>query len=202
MASRDLFGDTTGLPVGQDFDLARPVESFVETVRAVVLQPVAFFGRLPRQGNFVSPLVFALVCGEIAALISGILGLAGGRGVGALITDLVGTLIGGTIGLFIIAAIAHLLVILIVGSTNSGFEATFRAAAYSTVTGLVSWIPVIGALAGLYGLYLAIVGIREMHQTTTGKAVAVVLIPVAIVVVIGFIVVALFAAAMIAAAMH
>jgi hypothetical protein len=30
----------------------------------------------------------------------------------------------------------------------------------------------------LYGLYLAVVGIREMHSTTTGRAALVVLLPI------------------------
>ncbi len=86
--------------------------------------------------------------------------------------------IGSAISVFVVAGIAHLLVMLIVGATNSGFGATFRVASYASVTSLVSWIPIIGGLLGLYGSYLAVVGIREMHQTTTGKAAIVVLFPV------------------------
>jgi hypothetical protein len=82
--------------------------------------------------------------------------------------------------LFIGAGILHLLVMVIVGSRNSGYEATFRVGAYTAVTSLVSWIPFIGWIASLYGIYLAIVGIREVHTTTTGKAALVVLIPVAV----------------------
>jgi hypothetical protein len=48
----------------------------------------------------------------------------------------------------------------------------------------VSWIPIIGGLLSLYGIYLAVVGIREMHGTTTGKAVLVVLIPMIVVLVL------------------
>jgi hypothetical protein len=51
-------------------------------------------------------------------------------------------------------------------------------ASYTAVTSLVSWIPIIGGLLSLYGIYLSVVGIREIHGTTTGKAVLVVLIPV------------------------
>ncbi len=40
----------------------------------------------------------------------------------------------------------------------------------------------------LYGLYLSIVGIREVHGTTTGKATLVVLIPFAVVLVVAVIV--------------
>jgi hypothetical protein len=36
-------------------------------------------------------------------------------------------------------------------------------------------------IASLYGIYLAIVGIREVHTTTTGKAALVVLIPAVVV---------------------
>jgi hypothetical protein len=85
------------------------------------------------------------------------------------------------IGLFIFSGILHLLVMLIVGSRNSGFEATFRVVAYSAVTSLVSWIPFIGWILSLYGIYLGIVGVREVHNTTTGKAALVVLIPAAVV---------------------
>jgi hypothetical protein len=48
----------------------------------------------------------------------------------------------------------------------------------------VSWVPVVGGLVALYGIYLAIVGIREVHQTTTGKAALVVLIPAAVMAVV------------------
>jgi hypothetical protein len=65
-----------------------------------------------------------------------------------------------------------------VGDGNSGFESTFRVVSYVSVTNLVNWIPLIGGLVALYGLYLAVVGIREMHSTTTGRAALVVLLPI------------------------
>jgi hypothetical protein len=89
--------------------------------------------------------------------------------------------IGGTIGLFIFAAIAHLLVMLFVGEGNSGYESTFRVVSYVSVTSLVNWIPIIGGLLALYGLYLAIVGIKEMHSTTTGRAALVVVLPIGLI---------------------
>jgi hypothetical protein len=98
--------------------------------------------------------------------------------------------IGGAIGLFIVAAIQQLLVRLVVGENNSGFGATFRVASYTQVTSLVNWIPLVGPLVALYGLYLSIVGIREMHSTTTGKAALVVFIPFAVVLLVALIVVA------------
>ena len=167
-----------------DYNLSDPINSFIDIVRRVVLQPVGFFARLPRSGNLVNPLVFALICIEISAILGGLLGLVGvgaNRGLGNFIGSIIAAPIVGAIGLFIGAGILHLLVRLVVGAGNSGFEATFRVASYAAVVDLVSWIPAIGWLLGLYGVYLAVVGMREMHQTTTGKAVLVVLIPVGVI---------------------
>jgi hypothetical protein len=55
---------------------------------------------------------------------------------------------------------------------------------YPQVTSLVNWVPTVGPLPDLYGIYLSIVGIREMHGTTMGKAALLVLIPFAVVLVI------------------
>jgi hypothetical protein len=184
---------------GGDYELSNPVESFADVVRRVVLQPVRFFAGLPRRGSLLNPLVFALICTEIAAIFGGILSLAGAggafvtgygfevpenQGVGEFIGSVVLAPIGGVIGVFVVAGVAHLLVRLVIGATNAGFGATFRVAAYTSVTSLVSWIPFIGDLLALYGIYLAVVGIREMHSTTTGKALIVVLLPVIVIVVL------------------
>ena len=184
---------------GGDYDLSNPLESFADTVRRVVLQPVGFFAALPRRGSLLNPLIFALICTVISAILGGILRLAGvGEGfvagyglqvpenqdIGEFIGSVIFAPIGGAIGVFVVAGIGQLVVRLVVGATNSGFGATFRVASYTGVTSLVSWIPIIGGLLSLYGIYLAVVGIREMHGTTTGKAVLVVLIPVIVVVVL------------------
>lgn len=91
-------------------------------------------------------------------------------GVGDFIADVILAPAGGAIGLFVLAAIVHLFVKPFVGNANSGYEATFRVVAYVSVTNLVNWIPILGGLLALYGLYLAVVGIREVHATTTGRA--------------------------------
>src|SRR5215210_5715299 len=184
---------------GGDYNLSNPVESFADTVRRVVLQPVGFFAALPRSGSLLNPLIFALICTEISAILGGILRLAGvGEGFvagygfqvpenqdfGEFIGSVIFAPIGGAIGVFVVAGIGQLVVRLVVGATNSGFGATFRVASYTGVTSLVSWIPIIGWLLSLYGIYLSVVGIREMHATTTGKAVLVVLIPLIVVAVL------------------
>src|SRR5215216_527216 len=178
---------TSGGAAGDEFRYTDPVQSFISTVQRVVLQPADFFRGILRQGDFINPLIFAIICYEVSAILGGLLSLVGigaSQGFGAFIASIILAPIFTAIGLFIFSGILHLLVMLIVGSRNSGYEATFRVVAYSAVTSLVSWIPFIGWILSLYGIYLAIVGIREMHDTTTGKAALVVLIPAAVVLLI------------------
>lgn len=194
---------------GGDFDYRDPVQSFVSTARGVALDPANFFRNIRRRGDFVNPLVFALICAVINGVLSGIIGfliaLTGDGGAGAafgsLVSGVIGVPIATAIGLFIGAAIFHLLVMLIIRPSHEGFEATFRVGAYASVTQLVSWlsvIPILGILisliVGLYSIFLGIVGIREVHSTTTGKAALVVLIPVAVGVFIALVLVAIIGA--------
>ena len=183
--------------VGGEFNYQDPVQSFITAVQRVVLQPVEFFRGIQRRGDFINPLIFAIICYEVFTILTGLLALAGigtQQGFGDFIISLILAPILAVIGLFIGAGILHLLVMLIVGSGNSGFEATFRVGAYAAVTSLVSWIPIVGFIAGLYGIYLAIVGVREVHATTTGKAALVVLIPAAVVILLVVILFAIGAA--------
>ena len=190
---------------GGEFDLSNPVNSFFDVVRRVVFQPVRFFSGLPRSGVVLNPLLFALICIVISAILSAVLVLAGVQenpgfnpnpqnALPSVFTprsawaSIILAPVGGTIGLFVAAAIQQLLVRLIVGANNSGFGATFRVASYTQVTSLINWIPVVGPLLALYGLYLSVVGIREMHGTTTGKAALVVLIPFALVLLVALVV--------------
>jgi hypothetical protein len=173
----------SGSAASAEFRYTDPVQTFIATVQGVVLQPVSFFRGILRQGDFVNPLIFAIICYEVSAILGGLLQLVGRNiGFGGFISSIILAPIIAAIGLFIGAGIIHLLVMLIIGSRNAGFEGTFRVLAYSAVTSLVSWIPFIGGILSLYGIYLGIVGIREMHNTTTTKAAIVVLIPVAIII--------------------
>jgi hypothetical protein len=185
-----------------DYDLSDPVGSFVEVVRRVAFRPAAFFAGLPRQGGLLGPLVFALVCIEVSAILVGLLtflgvpggmtslfGARGDQGFLAFLGGLVLAPIAGAVGVFLTALLTHLLVVLVAGSGHSGFGATFRVVAYSSVTSLVGWVPFVGWIASLYRLYLATVGIREMHATTTGRALLVVLLPAILVLVLVVVVV-------------
>ena len=199
---------------GGEFNYTELVPSFVQTVREVFFNPVSFFRGIRRQGDFLNPLLFAIICAVISGLLAGIIGLlislATGNGLGSAFGSLFGAIIitpiATAIGLFIWAAIYHLLVILIIRPSHAGYEGTFRVVAYASVIQLASWlaaIPILGILVliaiAVYGVVLSVLGIREIHSTTTGRAVAVVLIPAIIfallALLIGVAIVAILAAA-------
>ena len=187
----------SGSAAAAEFRYTDPVQTFIATVQAVVLRPVEFFRGIPRNGDLINPLIFALICYEVSVIIGGplrLIGIGANQGFGGFIGSIILGPIFAAIGLFVFGGILHLLVMLIVGSRNSGYEATFRVLAYSSVTSLVSWIPFIGWIASLYGIYLGIVGIRELHNTTTGKAAIVVLIPVAVLILLALALIALVGA--------
>jgi hypothetical protein len=187
---------------GGDYNLSDPLNSFVDVVRRVVVQPTAFFAGLSRQGSLLGPLVFALICIEVSVVLVGLLtflgtpggitwlfGARGDQGFLAFLGGLVIAPIAGTVGLFLTALVMHLLIILVVGSRHSGFGATFRVVAYSSVSSLLGWLPFIGWIFSLYRLYLATVGIRQMHSTTTGRALIVVLLPAILILILVLVVV-------------
>lgn len=178
-----------------EFTYTDPLESFVGTVRDLVTHPVGFFRSIAWQGDYVNPLIFALACAVISAAIGGFLGILYatvgigdtgiGEAVGAFVASMFLTPIIFAIALFVGAGILHLLVALIIKPADTGFEATFRVVSYANVTELVTWIPILGPLvAAVASVVLAIIGVREVHETTTGKAALVVLIPAAVVLLI------------------
>ena len=208
---RPLYGDETGGPVrgpergpvggsGGEFNLQDPVNSFISTVRGVILNPVGFFRGIARQGDFVNPLIFALICGVVNGILGGIVGflislafagdpdfgLAGSFG--SLILNTILAPIYVIVALGIVSGIYHLLVLLFVRPSNAGFEATFRVVSYVQALQLISWIPIVNIIAGIYGIVLSVLGIREVHSTTTGKAALVVLIPVAVIILLAILI--------------
>jgi hypothetical protein len=79
--------------------------------------------------------------------------------------------------IFFGSAVTHLC-LMIVGGNEKGFESTFRVISYSFSGYLFGIIPVIGSTIGaVYILILIILGVREGHGISTGKAVLAVLLP-------------------------
>jgi hypothetical protein len=164
--------------------------NYIETWKEVIQRPSDFYGRMPTTGGYADPLTFAavsyIIYGILSAIISGMFG-ARGFGFSFVLATAIGTPIFGIIFLFIVAAISNFIYNML-GGTGS-YEGTLRFMSYASAPMVLSWIPLLGLIAGIYGLYLNIVGGTYVHNVSMGKSAIAVLLP-AILIVIVFIVIA------------
>lgn len=184
------------------FDTSRPAGSFVEVVRGVLVEPARFFSALwashEEEEPARAPLIFAGSCLAIGLALgfvtaplnplapegtpnplSGLLSVAQddpSRLVLTIVLFLVLVPIGLVLSVYLWSAIQHLFVLVFVRGRR-GFRSTFLVVAYANAIVLVAWIPVLGYLLGLYGIYVVAIGLREMHGTTTARALLAALIP-------------------------
>jgi len=100
--------------------------------------------------------------------------LLGGGAVGAVI----GQIILYPVLLIVASAVLHLCC-LITGASKNGFNATARVVGYSYAPYILGWIPCCGGLIALiYTIVLQAWGIARAQDTTTGRAVMAVLLPI------------------------
>jgi len=176
------------------------VNAFLETIKLFITNPTEAWQRTREKGDYAEPLIFAIIVSWIGIAVSSVwsslfgqawttllppeikekLGSAFATNTGALLIQVGLAPIFVLIGLFIGAAIYHVS-FMIVGATKdstSGFEGTFRAVSYSSVSQLANVIPFVGGLAAVVlNLILMVMGAVRMHRTTQGKAIAGILIP-------------------------
>ena len=156
------------------------VNSFIRVTKTVLVKPSDFYQHMPTIGGYSPPLVFLMVCLGVSGIFAMIM-----SGWDVLLFFKV--IIAGVIFSFIGAAILHLVAQQFFEGKGA-YEGVYRVVAYAGVVGLLSWIPVVGLFAGLYGLYLQIVGLEKVHQITPGQAVVTVLIALAVYIIMALVV--------------
>jgi hypothetical protein len=100
--------------------------------------------------------------------------------------------IAGIISILIDAVILYI-IYKILGGTGT-YEGTVRFISYATAVLLLTWIPLVGWIIGLYGLYLQIVGGMYVHNVSMGRSIIAILLPTILIAIL----VALFIAAILA----
>lgn len=175
--------------------------AFFETFKQVLFEPQEFFDRMPKSGDYVNPFIFgfsilvlATLAGSIWYFLYALLGDS--PALGLFFTILVIFLILGlsAAGIFINAAVLHLC-LMIVGGANRGFEPTYRVVAYSQAAWIWSLVPCIGGLiAAVWSIVVNIIGLKAVHDTSTGNAVLAVFLPLIVCCGIGLIFQLLFGA--------
>lgn len=168
------------------------------TLNDVLFRPTAFYKKMPVTGGLTDPLLFALIVGMIGLMFSYLWQMMM-KGAMQDVIPMAGMHVGGgnpvlqglglaflaffspfliIIGLFILSGILHVCLLMVKGS-NAGFEATFRVVAYGYSANIFMVIPICGNLvAAVWAVVLYIIGLREAHQTTGGKAFFAVFLPV------------------------
>lgn len=172
------------------------VKGIINTLKGSMLNPSEFFRSMPVTGGLTDPLLYALIIGMIGTAFSylwqiifqatimsylpidmksmpdyGVFQTMGLAIVAVMLPFMI------IIGLFIWSGILHLF-LMMVGGAKSGFEATFRSAAYGNSPIIMNVIPFCGGLIGwIWSIVLVIIGLKEAHKISGGKAAFAVLAP-------------------------
>lgn len=180
------------------------VNALIENTKLFALNPSEAWARTQRTGDLVGPLIFGVLLGWIGAFFQLIWQLLFGNAalrmlmssmppearsqMGPMISAGAGGFVGfivypiiAVIVLFIGAAILHLCCMLVgaLAESDSGFEGSFRAVAFSAVGSLGYVVPVVGGLIVMvWTIFLAVLGVSTLHRTSQGKALLAVLLPI------------------------
>jgi hypothetical protein len=175
------------------------IKAWFDTVALLITKPGEAFAMMRPEGGLMDPLLFGLIGGCAGAIISimiealmpSVPGFGGNpddffRAIG--ISRAV-FFVGGAVlspllvalGLFIGSGILHLCLML-VGGANRSFETTFRVACFSGgAANLFYIIPICGRpIAAIYQIVLNCIGLTRAHQTTIGKALLAIFLPLII----------------------
>ncbi len=164
-------------------------QGLLQTLRQSLFNPTSFFRRLPLNGGYKFPFLYALVVSSIAILAtymaSTILDhkamqeghhemLFMGPGFGSLIYVLL------VISLEIfIKPVVLFICLLALGVRNASLEGAFRISCYSMGPEIFNVIPLFGTLvAGAWEFVILAIGLKEGFSIGTGRAIIAILLPV------------------------
>jgi streptogramin lyase len=188
MASRSAGGSSVGPAWEQPG--AGWISSLAQTTWAVLASPVTFFRTMPVTGGLGRPLGYAVIVGTI-----GFIALVPNLALNRVTRGLLGSPLKIAIGmavmlahgplsmitnLFLAAGLVHV-VLMLLGWNERGFEATFRACAYSAAAMVLYLIPFCGMLiTPAYFLVLVVLALVETHGITRLSAVTATLLPLVV----------------------
>jgi len=176
------------------------LESLVETWRQSLFQPSSFFSAMPTPARVGPAIVYYLIVGVAASGVNLFWQMVFQitPGLGRLSTGSGPSLLGGweplisfffspiylLIGLGISFIITHLLLLLF-GGAKRGASTTFRVLSFSYGPAIFAIVPFVGSMVGgIWTIVLAVIGLREAHQTDTWRVVLAVLFPLIAIVVL------------------
>jgi hypothetical protein len=185
--------DARGLrpPPWEERDRFGLVNALVLTIRQVLGSPARLFGSMPVGLGALQPVLFAALLALLTSIVDWMWGLSLGGLPAAIAPDLDrltrGTWFGGVqlvLGpplalamVFVRAATFHGILVLL-GGSRLGFEATLRVVAYGRATHVLALLPICGALVGaVWELVVTVIGLARIHGCEEWKALVAVLAP-------------------------
>lgn len=174
--------------------------ALLEAIKMFALRPGEAYDRTRRSGDFLSPLLFAVIVGWFGALLGQVwqfmfqgtmmsfmppeirdqVAFYSTGGPAMLAVNLVLAPFFLAVVLFIGSGIHHFCLMLVgaLSQSESGFEGTFRVNSYAMVTQLAQIVPILGGLVGfVWFVVLQVIGATRLHRTTSGRALFAALIP-------------------------
>ena len=172
------------------------VNGLFRTVKDTLFRPSEFFRTMPVAGGLTDPLLFALIIGmaglmffnfwdvllhdSMQSFMSPELRAASERNVfhgrGAPFAAVM-TPFFLILWLFIVSGLLHLFLLMVRGA-KAGYEATFRVVGYGVSPFVFLVIPACGMpITALWVMTIAVIGLKEAHETSGGKAAFAVLFP-------------------------
>jgi len=165
------------------------IAAITDTWRSATFDPGTFFRLIPREGGTGAALLYYLVIGVLVAgaslfwdTVTGQAGMAqeqiaGEGGVGQPIVMFLLSPLILIIAVGLAAAVTHLLLLLFRGASHR-IDTTIRVFCYAYSPMIFGVVPVVGTVVGtVWMVGLAIIGLREAHETTTWKAGMAVMLP-------------------------
>jgi hypothetical protein len=174
---------------------------YIKTCKEVILRPSDFFRSMPTTGGYVDPLIFASISHIINVLLFTLvrygmftygirpslltLGvMQGSRFNFSIFSNIIEPLFIGIVGTFFLALIYNSLYEAR-GGTGS-YEGTVRFMCYSSALGVLTWIPILGLIAGIYAIYVNIVGGKIVHNVSMRESMVIIFLPSIILLIIVF----------------
>lgn len=169
--------------------------TFVSKLKGFLSDPTTTFGAV-KEDTLSGALKYALIClvilGATVVLPFSLFFLLNAATMGFLFGDTGGPLVdpgspvlyapvtigfsivAGMLFIFIASALTHLPVYLLGRRQGHSYRQTLKAVLYgATPVCVVGWVPLIGLFAGgIWALVVTVIGLRELHGITTGRAVA------------------------------
>jgi hypothetical protein len=191
------------------------------TVKVVLSEPSRAFSHIKVEGSLSGSMLYVVILGSLSGYVGLMFQLllqsvgltlgAAAKGEPAMVAAVGGMAVFSVVaaifipimvlvGSFVGAAVLHVF-LWIVGGARRSFEATYAVAAYcGGSTGLLGLIPMCGGLIGaVWNIVVEVIGLREVHGTTTGKAVLAVLLPMIVCCGLGIVLWVAFIGALVAA---